>query len=174
MDESKREAIIKDAMNDFGQLLMDVAADIYDSCIKLYYHTYSPKYYGRHGKKEGFNLYSANDLMYNEVAQVLRFHTDEYELLPYGGKEDKRELILNLVMSGVRGSKVRRVNTAVANTGNWPKKWRATYPNKFSKYHRWKSGAKTMDAIFDEFIDQVEEGSDNMNEWFFEILYTKV
>lgn len=180
MDESQREMIIESTFKDFGQLLGDVAADIYDSCIKIYYSTYTPVYYGRHGNKAGHNLYRANDFMYNEVANVLRFSTNEENLLPYKGGfsedeygesfEDKRELILHLVMSGQRGSKTRFAKV----TGRWPKHWKASYPNRYSKYNRWKSSGKTMYAIFDEFMNQIEEGSDDIAAWFFEILETKV
>lgn len=180
MDKAKREAIIMDAFSDFGKMLGDIAADIYDSCIKVYYSTYAPVYYGRHGNKAGHNLYRANDFMYNEAANVLRFSTNEENLLPYKGGfseeeygdnyEDKRELILHLVMKGQRGSKTRFAKV----TGRWPKSWKATYPNKYSRYHRWKSSGATMYTIFDEFMNQVEEGSENMSAWFFEILETKV
>ena len=180
MEKDQREKIVVDSLNEYYRLIMDIASDIYESCIKLYY-VYKPTYYGRHGNKKGFNLYRANEFMYIEESGVLRFYTDEYELLPYKGGfseeeygdhyEDKRELILHLVMSGVRGSKTRFAK----KTGSWPKSWKATYPNKFSKYKtKWKSSGTTMYAIFDEFMDQYEDGSENMTKWFWEILESKV
>lgn len=180
MDKSQRDEIINDAYNDLGKLIMNIASDIYDSCIKLYYSTYTPVIYKRHGNIKGANLYFANELTYNEVAGVLQFHTNEYKLLPYKGGfseeeygahyEDKRELILDLVMQGQRGSKTRFAK----NTKSWPKPWKAIYPNRFSKYKKWSSSERTMYTIFDDFMDQVEDGSDTILDWLDEILASKV
>lgn len=180
MDKAQRDSIINEAYDDLGKLIMNIASDIYDSCIKLYYATYKPVMYKRHGKIEGRNLYFANELMYDEVADVLKFHTNEYKLLPYKGGfdeeeygahyEDKRELILHLVMAGQRGSKTRFAK----HTKSWPKSWKAIYPNKFSKYNRWSSNERTMYTIFDDFMDQIEDGSDTMLDWLDEILASKV
>ena len=179
MEKDQREKIVMDSLNEYYRLIMDIAADIYDSCIKLYY-VYKPKIYKRHGHPEGYNLFQANQFMYIEESGILRFYTDEYKLWTYRGGfdedeygehyDDKRELVLDRVMKGIRGSKTRFIKDKKA----WPKKWKASYPNKFSKYKKWNSSGETMYAIFDEFMDQYEEGSENMTKWFWEILELNV
>lgn len=147
LDSGARYAVITNAVNDYFKILYSIASDIYDSCIEEYYFQYTPTVYNRHGNIEGFNLYNANEIAYSDLKLQLKI--DSGQLLPYKGKGDKREKVLSSVMSGLRGGKLKHVS-------GWPKSWRASYPNRFSRYGGvWSSSEKTMYTIYDDFVDNV-------------------
>ena len=110
MDATKRKTIIEEASKAYMYDLSDIASDIYDSCIEDYYAQYGPpkypKKYGRHGDKKGFNLYSANNISFDEMSYDLDIDFDPNNLLEYyDGKKgrEKRDKVLNSVMAGLRG-----------------------------------------------------------------------
>ena len=141
LDKTKRTAILSSAIDLYLKVLLNIANDIYDSCIADYYSSYIPVSYGRHGNIEGFNLYRANDNDYSNFYLNLRL--DEDKLLPYGGKKgDKRSKVLSGVLNGLRGS---------SGISGWPISWTTTYPNHYSTYKIWYSNGTTMKEILDEF-----------------------
>lgn len=147
-DDSLIDEIIEKATREYLMFLGKIAADIYDSCIAVYYATYTPKVYDRHGKIEGFNLYSANDIRFED--DYLIGSVDAMKLLKYKGKKDKREIVLRQVMDGIRG-------VGSFRNPDWPMDWTeyCTYPNEFSKYSDWSSSKNTMYEIFEEFGDTI-------------------
>lgn len=147
--------IAHQSTKDYFTLLESIASDIYESCIKDYYRQYDPVIYTRHGNKEGFNLFRANDIMYDSGTGAFDIDLESDNLLPYGGLHgyEVREKVLNSVIKGIRGSKSRRS----ASTGKWPKRWTTSYPNAYSKHSEWQSSYNTIDDIFDDFIDNVVE-----------------
>lgn len=138
MDDGQMCAIVYKAVEVYFQLLLDIANDIYDSCIADYYGGYTPKYYNRHGNIEGWNLYNANS---NGIfGGELRFKTDASKLEPYkGGSEDD---VLGMVENGFRGG---------PGIDGWPKKWSTSYPNDHSAYHVWYSSGNTIEKITSDF-----------------------
>ena len=132
-------------------VLFKIANDIYDSCIKQYYATYTPTVYTRHGNIEGFNLYYAKNIETDEYGITQDFDGgDAYELLKYGTKEDIRQEVLDAVMSGKRG-----IGKRASGKRKWQRNWVASYPNKFSEYTDWKSNASTINEIFDDFDNNI-------------------
>lgn len=143
MDERAADAAINSAFQEYAQLVSDIYNDIYDSCIKLYYDQYTPIKYDRHGNIEGFNLYSASDIYASDLAVNLSLQG--YRLLPYKGKKDKREKVLDSVLDGLRG-----VGSSKSPPG-WPMSWDTHYPNKFSQFSDWRSSGTTLDGILADF-----------------------
>ena len=140
------------AMNEYVDIIVGIANDIYDSCIEQYYSSYAPKVYKRHGKIEGFNLYRANSFeLHGTVLDDFDGGNPE-ALLPYGAREDIREEVLKAVLSGKRGITPR--------PSGWPRKWTASYPNEYSRYNYWRSNFHTILAdtqklksqLFDKYI----------------------
>jgi hypothetical protein len=162
-DDALIEKVINKATDEYFKFLREIAEDIYDSCIQVYYDKYEPKVYKRHGYPEGKNLYYANDMSYEN--DFLDFNADASRLMKYGntGFEKKQE-VLHQVMSGLRGTKTRHKVSdnyepehewETENLENeWPMDWSkyCTYPNYCSQYNnRWKSTKNTMYDIFKEF-----------------------
>lgn len=160
---SKQDAtidrIIEIATNEYFELLRNIAADIYDSCIASFYASYTPRVYTRHGDISGSNLYLANQMSYEDG--YLSFYTEETMLEKYGGSTDKREEVLDAVMSGVRGGPIRP---------GWPKSWKrfCKYPNNFSEYGEyWQGTRNTIDGILEEFS---QNGFGDTYQYFWEIV----
>ena len=149
MDSEDSKRLISDAWYEYVRHIGEIAEDIYDSCIADYYDQYEPTVYGRHGDIAGFNLYSANDIEYDEHEIGVSFEPSF--LLPYAGKRDKRTAVLKNVMKGLRGGKSKKMPPG------WPMYWDARYPNSFSKYDDWSSSGSTMNAIFQDFMANVIE-----------------
>ena len=135
------------AINEYAGILAGIADDIYDSCIQLYYASYTPEVYTRHGNKEGFNLYRANGFDIDEYGVIGDFVENPDALLKYGAKRDIRAEVLNAVLNGQRGITKR--------PSGWPRSWTASYPNAYSKYNYWKSDSTTMDEIISDFEDNI-------------------
>lgn len=151
--ESKQRAVINRAINQYFTLLSNIAADIYDSCIKDFYKQYTPTVYKRHGDLAGFNLYNANQVSFD--GNVLRFLIDEDYLLPYG-KHDKRDIVLSFVLAGLRGGPLPK-------RPDWPMDWYTSYPNAHSKYHHiWSSSSVVLEDILDDFIDNVVDDTQHI------------
>lgn len=154
MDSEDSKAIVADAWYEYTRHIGEIAEDIYDSCIADYYEQYTPVKYDRHGDIAGFNLYSANDIEYNEHEIGISFEPSF--LLSYGTKRDKRTAVLKAVMRGMRGVKSRKTPPG------WPMSWSARYPNPHSKYRDWSSSGTTMNAIFQDFMDSVIEETEDV------------
>ena len=138
------------AWEDYMEYLADIASDIYDSCIKYYYATYTPKKYDRHGDLDGFNLYRANAIEPYQL--TINFSINEDLLLPYTGRE-KRKRVLETVMDGIRGGGVRRKQFR-----GWPRSWVAHYPNRYSEFSgEWSSKSSTIDSILEDFVSTCVE-----------------
>ena len=154
MDEAKADAILEEAFKRYFNTLSDIAADIYDSCIEDYYAQYEPVKYTRHGNINGFNLYNAKAIWFDEESYNLSLNFDPNELLPYyDGKKgrEKRSKVLKSVMAGLRGTKSSKTPPG------WPQQWRTCYPNQYSQYSLWSSTGRTMNAIYADFMDNVRE-----------------
>lgn len=178
-DDATAKRIINKSTNEYFKLLKSIAEDIYDSCIAVYYASYTPKVYKRHGYPEGHNLYQANDMTFENG--YLSFDTEEYKLMKYGSSEDKRRKVLDTVMKGFRGTKNRiKLDGEEDNNDDlyeedghvyrWPMSWKkfCTYPNQFSKYqHHWQSTKNTMDDIFEEFS---QKGLEDTNMYYWQIV----
>lgn len=176
--ESLVRAVIKNSINEYVDIIWGIANDIYDSCIKQYYATYTPKVYKRHGNIEGFNLYRANgfELKDGEGGPILEDFDDGNPgaLLKYKTKEDIRSEVLNNVLSGQRGrsnqknGKKRRSPRPTAedpDPGVWPRPWTASYPNEYSKYNNWRSDEHTIKAIIADFEANIlDDTSDLLDE----------
>ena len=148
-DKKDIQRIVNNGIKDYAKLLENIASDIYDSCIQDYYAKYSPTVYTRHGNSAGFNLYRANAI--ELTGSMLEINFDEGNLLEYGTSDDIRATVLNNVMNGIRGTKVR-----TKTRRKWPMEWRTSYPNNFSMYRStWSSSASTIDSIFDDFVANV-------------------
>lgn len=143
MDEKDSNAVIDSAFKQYAQLISDIYNDIYDSCIKLYYDQYTPIKYDRHGYIEGKNLYSASDIYANDL--LVNLSLQGSRLLPYKGKKDKRDKVLDSVLNGLRGA------SSSKSPPGWPMSWDASYPNEFSNFSDWKSSGATLDAILNDF-----------------------
>ena len=159
MDEGKAEAAINLAFQEYAQLISDIYNDIYNSCINLYYDQYTPTKYDRHGYPEGKNLYSASDIYARDL--VVQLSLQGSRLLPYKGKGDKREKVLNTVLSGLRGAGSRKTPPG------WPMPWDASYPNNFSKFSEWECTASTLDEILEEFS---KNGPKDLSYKFYEFI----
>ena len=151
--EAKRQSILTRAVADYAELLAALYNDIYESCIKVYYGSYEPKKYQRHGDKAGFNLYSG----FSCEVQNMRIAaaTTPDSLLSY--RRATKEEVLNNVMNGQRGSKMRRTK----ESGLWPKSWTAKYPNSYSDYSIWSSNADTIDGILRDFVETAGDATAN-------------
>lgn len=145
-NESKQIAAINRAVQQYFALLSEIAADIYDSCIRDFYSQYTPLVYKRHGQLSGFNLYRANQVSFD--GESLRLLIDESYLLPYG-KNDNRDIVLDFVLAGLRGGPLPK-------RPDWPMDWYTTYPNSYSKYRSiWQSSGVILEDILDDFISNV-------------------
>lgn len=153
MKEAQRASVLNNAAHEYGLILTLIYNDIYESCIKVYYGSYTPSVYRRHGDEVGFNLYSAFS------SQVLNLRVDAETnaemLMPYG-RGISKEQVLNAVIHGQRGLKHR----VAPKTGVWPKSWAVSYPNQYSQYNMWTSTGDTIDAILIEFHEAWETGAD--------------
>lgn len=143
MDKSKRVSVLAKAIDLYFKVLLNIANDIYDSCIEDYYNGYPPTSYKRHGNIEGFNLYSAKGNSY--MNGWLDIRLDENKLLPYG--KTKKSKVLNNVLNGLRGTGLRKWQS------DWPMEWSVSYPNSYSQYHIWGSRETTIAGIFDDFCE---------------------
>lgn len=163
MDKSQRKSVLRRAIQQYVQLLSDIGKDIYDSCIAQYYSQYSPIKYDRHGDLAGYNLYSAIDSWASDL--VAQFSLQGSRLLPYKGKYDKRNVVLNTVLDGFRGAGSSKTPPG------WPMSWYASYPNEFSKFSEWSSGGSTLDEILRDFVDN---GPTDLTNKFFEFLENSI
>ena len=156
--ESKRKSALESAVREYALLLSEIYNDIYESCIKVFYSSYKPEKYKRHGDIVGFNLYSG---FYSQVGDLrIEAMYVANEMLSYRGIS--REEVLNNVVNGQRGSKARD-----AKDGPWPRNWSTSYPNTYSKYSIWESSADTIETILDDFDNTAGEQTANI---FWEIL----
>lgn len=156
MEDQKAYAVLDKATSLYFLKLAEIAEDIYDSCIEDYYAQYDPKVYDRHGDKKGFNLYSANNIEFDEMSYNVDIDFDPGKLLKYyDGKRnrDKRSKVLNSVMAGLRGTSQTRVSEDSGES--WPMTWDASYPNIYSKFNIWQSKGTTMNGIFKDFMKNV-------------------
>lgn len=163
MNERDMEAVINYAFREYAQLLADIYNDIYDSCINLYYSTYSPIYYNRHGDPSGFNLYSASDIYASDL--LVNLTLEAGNLLPYAGKRDKRDAVLSSVLDGLRGAKSRK------SPPGWPMSWHAYYPNEYSKLSVWESSRSTLDGILQDFA---QNGVKNTSDQFWNLIRNNI
>lgn len=156
--ESLVRGICEKAINEYVDIIWNIANDIYDSCIAQYYATYTPTVYKRHGNIEGFNLYRANSFTLDDMVLEDFDGGNPDALLKYGTKEDVRAEVLAAVLSGQRGITVRKSPRA---KHRWPMKWTASYPNQYSRYNYWSSGAHTIEEIIDDFeANVIDDTSD--------------
>ena len=153
LKQAKRDAVIDNAMSMYANQIAAIAMDIYDSCIRCYYAAYKPVVYDRHGNKAGINLYQANNVVMDEMKLDLNF--DEDSLDEYDEDEDIRQEVLENVFAGIRGTGFS--NSPTKGRKKWPKKWRAQYPNRFSRYKYWASSGGTLNDIFEEFSSNIIE-----------------
>lgn len=152
MDKGKRTAVLANGIDMYLKILLNIANDIYESCIADYYGGYSPKYYNRHGNIEGFNLYNANSNNYSNF--YLGLSIEEDRLLPYSGKKgDKRGKVLKGVLNGLRGS---------SGIPGWPIGWSTSYPNGYSVYRIWYSSGTTIKEILDDFSKNVTKDTSDL------------
>lgn len=165
-DKPQIVKILTNTTDEYFNMLTHVAMDIYDSCIQLFYATYDPIVYDRHGDKSGFNLYAANNMGYSNL--IVDMTLEPENLLPYYSmkknkvgqfvpgnvlKEDVRAKVLGSVMDGVRARKTSK--NIKSKRVKFPMTWDAFYPNQYSKYNIWSSKSKTIDTILDDFIENV-------------------
>lgn len=144
MNAAQRARVISAAVFEYGEFLASIYNDIYASCIKVFYSSYDPVRYKRHGDPVGFNLYSA---FYSGVHNArVDAQYDAESLLPYG-RGVSSQTVLDAVINGQRGIKHR----VTKNTGVWPKSWAVSYPNAFSYYRFWRSGCGTIESILSDF-----------------------
>ncbi len=159
MDEHQANSIIDKAWGRYVDLIGNIVSDIYDSCIEDYYDQYIPTKYKRHGDIKGFNLYSANDIEWDVLSFNIDLDFDPAKLQPYyDGKRnrEKRDKVLNSVMAGFRGTKSKKTPPG------WPKIWRTSYPNRYSKYSIWKSKGSTMDDIYIDLMENLIKDTTNI------------
>jgi hypothetical protein len=131
------------AMNEYVDLIVKIAHDIYRSCIAQYYASYSPKVYRRHNRPEGKNLYQADSFELDGMILEDFDGGNPEALWEYGAREDIRADVLKAVLNGQRGITRR--------PSGWPRKWTASYPNEYSEYNLWSSNYTTMQDIIDDF-----------------------
>ena len=143
MDKSKRSHVLAKAIDLYFNMLLNIANDIYDSCIKDYYNGYVPTSYKRHGNIEGINLYKAIGNSYTNG--WLGVNLDENKLEPYG--KTRRSKVFDNVINGLRGTGLRKWQS------EWPMEWSTSYPNSYSQYHIWGSYETTISGIFDDFCE---------------------
>lgn len=146
LSDSKLNSIINSALDEYYRLLANVGMDIYDSCIKDFYSQYNPKVYKRHSYLAGKNLYSANEIFYD--GDTVNMVLDEWNLLPYG-KHDKRDIVFEFVLAGLRGGPLPR-------RPDFPMDWYTSYPNEYSRYRNvWQSSEIILVNILDDFCANV-------------------
>lgn len=165
LDKGKRDAIITQSVKEYLHLLYAIVSDIYDSCIEDYYAKRIPDVYDRHGNLEGFNLYRANEIEYENLYLDISIISEQ--LLPYGKEdsEDVRDYVLSGVMKGLRG-------VGSSKLSGWPKRWSTSYPNKFSKMGGiWSSKKRTLNGILDDFV---ATAFDNTEGAFWDIVASKL
>ena len=146
LDERSIVDVVNNAFAAYAQFFADVYDDIYRSCIKLYYSTYTPKVYDRHGYPEGKNLYQAASIFAD--GDDINVDLESSYLWPYySGKSntDRRSVVLRRVMTGKRGGPLGSLR------GYWPTTWRASYPNQFSRFSVWKSNKTTLAGILEDW-----------------------
>jgi hypothetical protein len=161
LDDGDMYDVIQDCVSQYMQYLADIAADIYDSCIRLYYATYHPKIYDRHGHIEGYNLYQANCIRSEYLSVTGGFYEDnlwQYE----DRRRDIRQDVLDSVMIGIRGGGARR-----RKWKGWPQNWDARYPNAYSQYRDWHSSYDNINDILDDFMENAVTAT---KDYFFELL----
>ena len=152
MDKGQRTSVLAGGIDLYLKVLLNIANDIYESCIADYYGGYSPRYYNRHGNIEGFNLYRAGNNDYSDF--YLGLQIEEDKLLPYGGKKgDKRGKVLMGVLNGLRGG---------SGIPGWPMEWNTNYPNNYSSYRIWYSGENTIKGILDDFAANVTKDTSDI------------
>ena len=149
ISDSKKVSAVTRATTDLANLITAIYDDIYQSCIKVYYATYSPTVYKRHGNTAGFNLYSGFCSEVNNMRIDAMYMPDS--LLTY--RQISTDEVLSNVINGQRGSKMRDM----PKTGTWPKSWYAQYPNAYSQYDIWSSGQNTIETILDDFDNNGQE-----------------
>ena len=153
MDDSKIISIIRSASRVYGKILYAIINDIYESCINDYYTGYIPTAYTRHGNIEGYNLYKAPTVSFNNGR--LMFDEDPSKLLSYG-KKTSREEVLHNVLNGIRGTGMR------ASQEEWPMAWYTSYPNAYSRYGMWQSSGHTIEEITQDFADNVLDDTEDL------------
>ena len=161
MDERDAEMAINSAFREYAAYLADIYNDIYSSCIQVYYSTYPPRVYKRHGDPDGFNLYSASDIYASDL--LVNMTLDAWSLLPYG-KHDKRDIVLDGVLNGLRGGPLPKLP-------EWPMDWHASYPNEFSQYEDWSSSKSTLDGILKDFA---KNGVKHTSDKFWELIANNI
>jgi len=154
MEDSKIISIIRAATRAYGKILHAIINDIYESCIEDYYAGYTPTVYKRHGNLEGFNLYSAPTVSFNNGRLI--FDEDPSKLLPYSGKTDSRGEVLHNVLNGLRGTGMRESQT------EWPMGWYTSYPNAYSRYGIWQSSGHTIEEITQDFANNVLDDTEDL------------
>lgn len=159
LGKQKRVAVWKRAMRQYAKLLSSIAEDIYSSCIGDYYDQYDPKVYDRHGYPEGKNLYSAIHSWAEDAAGGVSMQGSR--LLPYKGKRDKRDKVLDSVLDGWRGAGSSKTPPG------WPMEWYTHYPNKFSKYKNWSSDETVLMNILEDFM---QNGPEDLTDEFLSLL----
>lgn len=137
------------AMNEYVDIIVKIAKDIYDSCIAQYYASYSPKVYKRHRHPEGYNLYQANSFELDGMILEDFDGGNPEALWKYGAREDIRADVLHAVLNGKRGITKR--------PSGWPRNWTASYPNEYSECSLWSSNYTTMQDIIDDFEENILE-----------------
>ena len=155
LDGSKRTQVVRQAISEYVNILVQVYNDIYESCIKVYYASYKPKVYTRHQNKQGFNLYIGFS------AEVLDARIDATYMPEslMGYRNVTREEVLSAVVNGQRGVEHR----VTPVTGEWPKTWGVKYPNQYSTCgHVWQSKAGTIESILQDFDDNGIEDTFNV------------
>lgn len=157
--ESLVRGICEQAINEYVDIIWNIANDIYDSCIAQYYASYTPTVYQRHGNIEGFNLYRANSFTLDDMVLEDFDGGNPENLLKYGSKRDIREEVLAAVLSGKRGITVRPSPPAKFK---WPRGWVASYPNQYSQYHYWSSRARTIEEIIADFESNIIDDTSDL------------
>lgn len=168
LEKSQRSSVLKRATDEYAKYVYNIAADIYDSCIKDFYYQYSPIVYDRHGFPSGRNLFSGFAFSYSDLFLDTKF--DPYELSPYYNMKktssgqyirgkmqspDRRADVLGSVMTGIRAPQSSRTPAVARNGATFPMEWDTTYPNHFSKMYDWESSESTISDIFDDFCDNI-------------------
>jgi hypothetical protein len=157
MDDNKASSVIDKAFDKYFRMLYKIAEDIYDSCIRCYYADYTPTKYDRHGNIKGFNLYEAEDILFDADYNI-DLHFDPSNLLKYdvpqknGKYIEKRHKVLQTVMAGLRGA-----GSSKNQASGWPREWHAYYPNTYSQYTVWTSNGQNLYEIYKDFNETILE-----------------
>lgn len=153
LDKSKRDSALAEGIDLYLKILLNIANDIYKSCIADYYAGYTPIYYDRHKNIEGINLYSARNNKYSNF--YVSISLDEDKLEPYRGKASKSS-VFNQVVSGWRGTGMR------ASQSEWPMPWSTSYPNSYSTHRIWYSKGSTIEEILTDFLENVTKDTSDI------------